>query len=174
MGYHVQEWYDLAHWFDRYGMSSAQNRWMVSFPCNYSYLRRIHAVNDFGDYLDHLFAPLWEISLHPAHDAKFHYFLAHISGFDCYMYFAKKGVLQNPAWQRNLQAPLSPTYPHDWNTDAEPPYSYYLYYFWANIVSLNEFRASRGLSTFSFRPHCGERTAIGANVRSHVNDKHTG
>lgn len=31
---------------------------------------------------------------------------------------------------------------------------------WANIYALNTFRASRGQSTFSFRPHCGESGSV--------------
>lgn len=57
--------------------------------------------------------------------------------------------------------------PSEWTYDQNPPYAYYMYYMWANINSLNQFRKERGLSmhfhlkclpridTFSFRPHCG-------------------
>ena len=31
-----------------------------------------------------------------------------------------------------------------------------MYYMWANITTLNRYRAARGLGTFSFRPHAGE------------------
>ncbi|PNI79319.1 AMPD3 isoform 6, partial [Pan troglodytes] len=41
-----------------------------------------------------------------------------------------------------------------------PPYSYYLYYMYANIMVLNNLRRERGLSTFLFRPHCGEAGSI--------------
>ena len=46
--------------------------------------------------------------------------------------------------------------PDQW-TDAEnPPYSYYIYYMYANIATLNHLRQERGMNTFVFRPHCGE------------------
>ena len=32
----------------------------------------------------------------------------------------------------------------------------YMYYLWANINVLNQFRVSRNLPPFSFRPHAGE------------------
>ncbi|KPA84853.1 putative mitochondrial adenosine monophosphate deaminase-like protein [Leptomonas pyrrhocoris] len=140
-----QEWYDLAHWFDRYGMASSRSRWMVCLPWQYRRLRRTGALKNFGEFLDNVFHPLWEISLHPAKDTKFHYLLAHISGFDCVMDESK------------IDLPLSDVSPHDWTRDFNPPYSYYMYYMWANITTLNEFRASRGLSTFTLRPQCGER-----------------
>lgn len=31
-----------------------------------------------------------------------------------------------------------------------------MYYFYANLLSLNVLRKKRGLNTFKFRPHCGE------------------
>lgn len=138
------EWYMLAHWFDRYGMASSHNRWMIALPRNYPSLFKKGVVKNFGEFLDHLFSPLWDISLHPAKDTKFHYFLTHVSGFDCV------------DEESNIDAPMDVTYPHDWNTGSKPSYATYLYYFWANIASLNKFRASRGLGTFSFRPQCGE------------------
>eukprot|EP00796_Vickermania_ingenoplastis_P001552 gene1552-937_t len=140
-----EEWYMLAHWFDRYGMASSQNRWMIAVPRNYRQLRQKGIVKNFGNFIDHLFSALWDISLHPAKDPRFHYFLAHVSGFDCVDEESKIDML-----------PLDNTFPHDWNTDDNPPYGMYLYYLWANIASLNEFRASRGLGTFTFRPQCGE------------------
>ncbi|KAG5470247.1 hypothetical protein LSCM4_02941 [Leishmania orientalis] len=140
-----EEWYDLAHWFDRYGMASSRSRWMVCLPWQYRRLRRDGVLKNFGEFLDNVFHPLWEISLHPAKDTKFHYLLAHLSGFDCVSDESK------------IDLPLTDVSPHDWNSDLNPPYSYYMYYMWANITSLNEFRASRGLSIFTLRPQCGER-----------------
>ncbi|GET91598.1 adenosine monophosphate deaminase, putative [Leishmania tarentolae] len=140
-----QEWYDLAHWFDRYGMASSRSRWMVCLPWEYRRLRRSGVLKNFGEFLDNVFHPLWEISMHPAKDTKFHYLLAHLSGFDC------------TSDESKIDLPLTDVSPHDWNSDLNPPYSYYMYYMWANITSLNEFRASRGLSTFTLRPQCGER-----------------
>ncbi len=45
--------------------------------------------------------------------------------------------------------------PANYKDSRNPPYPYWLYYLWANIRSLNEFRAMRNLTTFDFRPHCG-------------------
>jgi AMP deaminase len=140
-----REWHDLAHWFDCYGMASSRSRWMVCLPWQYRRLRRNGKLKNFGEFLDHVFHPLWEVSLHPANDTKFHYLLTHISGFDCI------------ADESKIDLPLTDVSPHDWTSDLNPPYSYYMYYMWANITTLNEFRASRGLSTFTLRPQCGER-----------------
>lgn len=48
------------------------------------------------------------------------------------------------------------TIPKDWNNDRNPPYTYWIYYIYANIFTLNAIRKTRGLNTFKFRPHCGE------------------
>ena len=47
-------------------------------------------------------------------------------------------------------------FPSAWDGHSNPPYSYYCYYLYANLTSLNHFRKSRGFNTFVFRPHCGE------------------
>ena len=46
--------------------------------------------------------------------------------------------------------------PDEWTDNENPPYSYYIYYMYANITMLNHLRRERGMNTFVFRPHCGE------------------
>lgn len=41
-----------------------------------------------------------------------------------------------------------------------PPYSYYMYYMYANMRTLNEFRKARGMNTFVLRPHAGEAGSV--------------
>ena len=45
--------------------------------------------------------------------------------------------------------------PQNWNINENPPYVYYIYYMYANIQSLNNFRKERGMNLFHFRPHAG-------------------
>ncbi|CCW60390.1 unnamed protein product [Phytomonas sp. EM1] len=142
------EWQNLAAWFDRYGMASSLCRWVVSIPRQYRRLRQEGKVESFGKFLDNIFRPLWEVSLHPAKNSKLHYFLAYVTGFDCVEDESK------------VDLPLTSVYPYHWRSDLNPPYNFYLYYLWANITSLNEFRASRGLGTFTFRPQCGEQGSM--------------
>ncbi|CCW67726.1 unnamed protein product [Phytomonas sp. Hart1] len=143
-----EEWQLLAAWFDRYGMASSLCRWVVSIPRQYRRLRQEGKVESFGRFLDNIFRPLWEVSLHPAKNSKLHYFLAYVTGFDCVEDESK------------VDLPLTSVYPFHWRSDLNPPYNFYLYYLWANITSLNEFRASRGLGTFTFRPQCGEQGSM--------------
>ncbi|CAI4213668.1 unnamed protein product [Parascedosporium putredinis] len=46
--------------------------------------------------------------------------------------------------------------PKSWDYNQNPPYSYWIYYLYANMVSLNHWRKRRGFNTFVLRPHCGE------------------
>lgn len=46
--------------------------------------------------------------------------------------------------------------PKDWSTEQNPPYSYWLYYLYANMASVNNWRHARGFNTFVLRPHAGE------------------
>ena len=43
-----------------------------------------------------------------------------------------------------------------WDKPDNPPYSYYIFYMWANLNVLNKLRRERGMNTFSLRPHSGE------------------
>jgi AMP deaminase len=58
----------------------------------------------------------------------------------------------------NLSSGTSGTLPEpaSWTSTEAPPYAYWMYYTYANLCVLNKLRASRGLNTFQFRPHCGE------------------
>jgi len=42
--------------------------------------------------------------------------------------------------------------PDEWNTTANPPFSYYVYYLFSNISSLNALRHTKSLKPFLFRP----------------------
>uniref|UniRef100_A0A8C1ZXR9 AMP deaminase n=1 Tax=Cyprinus carpio TaxID=7962 RepID=A0A8C1ZXR9_CYPCA len=50
--------------------------------------------------------------------------------------------------------------PEEWTMEENPPYTYYLFHMYANIMVLNNLRKERGLNTFQFRPHCGEAGSI--------------
>ncbi|MEE6526680.1 hypothetical protein FKM82_027458, partial [Ascaphus truei] len=56
----------------------------------------------------------------------------------------------------NLESPP----PESWSGEENPPYSYYLYYMYANMTVLNHLRRQRGFHTFVLRPHCGEAGPI--------------
>lgn len=45
--------------------------------------------------------------------------------------------------------------PTEWDLKHNPAYSYYAYYTYANLYTLNKLREARGLNTFALRPHAG-------------------
>lgn len=145
-GASAEEWALVSTWFDTHGMSSSHNQWMIQIPRIYGYLRKKHKVSCFAEYLENIFRPLWSVSLHPHKDPRLFHFVNHISGFDC---------IED---ERRLDVPLSLATrpPHEWTSEDDPPYNYYMYHIWANIFTLNEFRRRRQFSTFSFRPSSGE------------------
>ncbi|KAH9773674.1 AMP deaminase [Citrus sinensis] len=50
--------------------------------------------------------------------------------------------------------------PAEWTNEFNPAYSYYTYYFYANLYTLNKLRESKGMPTIKLRPHCGEAGEI--------------
>lgn len=143
-GMNLKEWDKLSSWFATHGMSSKHNKWIIQVPRVYKVFRAMNVIGSFGQYLQNIFEPLWEASLHPSEHPTLHYFLNHMSGFDS---------VDNEA---TIDLPFVTISPWAWTSVENPPYNYYLYYLYANIRMLNEFRASRGFSTFDMRPHCGE------------------
>ncbi|KPI83465.1 putative adenosine monophosphate deaminase putative AMP deaminase [Leptomonas seymouri] len=144
------EWGLLSHWFDTHGMSSSHNQWVVQVPRIYSSLRKAGRVASFAEYLEHIFEPLWRISLHPNSDPRLFHFVNHIAAFDC---------VED---ERRPDMPLhrATRAPHEWTSEEEPPYNYYLYHLYANLRSLNRFRQRRRFSVFAFRPSCGEAGSV--------------
>lgn len=143
-GININEWDKLAHWFATHGMANKHNKWIIQVPRVYKVFRGQNVIGSFGQYLQNIFQPLWEASLHPSEHPTLHNFLNHVSGFDS---------VDNEA---TIDLPFTIVSPWAWTAVENPPYNYYLYYLYANIRTLNEFRASRGFSTFALRPHCGE------------------
>jgi len=93
-----------------------------------------------------IFQPLFEVTQNPKSHPKLHVFLQRVIGFD--------SVDDESKPERRLYRKFPP--PEDWNTDQNPPYSYYIYYLYASMVSLNAWRKKRNFNTFVLRPHCGE------------------
>ena len=60
--------------------------------------------------------------------------------------------------------------PAEWNSKHNCAYSYYAYYIYANLYTLNKFREARGMNTFAFRPHAGEvrRCRVSGGLRCPV------
>ena len=147
-GRKLDEWSKLAAWVVDNELSSPNVRWLVQIPRLYSIYRKSGLVESFGEVLDNVFRPLFEASLDPASHPKLHAFLEALVGFD--------SVDDESKPDRKLDSRYPIATPANWTQPDEPSYAYWMYHLYANIRSLNALRRSRGLSTFEFRPHCGE------------------
>jgi AMP deaminase len=97
--------------------------------------------------MENIYRPLYEVTLNPKKYPELHIFLQHVVGFDSVDDESK-----------NEKVPFGPNCAtaDKWNRNSNPPYAYYIFYMYANIVSLNRLRKMRGMNLFTLRPHCGE------------------
>jgi len=146
-GRNLNEWDKLADWAINNSVYSDNVRWLIQVPRLYDIYRANNCVENFQQILTNLFQPLFEVTKDPSSHPSLHRFLQYVIGFDSVDDESKP---ENPMFDVDV-----PT-PDQWTDQENPPYSYYLYYMFANITVLNHFREDRGLNTFVFRPHCGE------------------
>ncbi|CAD2219605.1 hypothetical protein AGDE_15112 [Angomonas deanei] len=126
-------------------MQHPTNKWMIQVPRLFGLYRRSGKLRNFQEMLSNIFAPLWEASIHPERHPFLHIFLANISAMDS---------VDNESDREGDQSVF--VSPELWTAPHNPPFFYYMYYMWANLVTLNRYRSRRGLSTLKFRPHAGE------------------
>ncbi|XP_029951781.1 LOW QUALITY PROTEIN: AMP deaminase 3-like [Salarias fasciatus] len=150
-GRSTSEWESLSSWFIRHKVHSPNMRWMIQVPRIYDIFRSKKLVPNFAKMLENIFLPLFEATVNPQKHKSIHVFLKYVTGFD--------SVDDESKHSDHLFSYKSPK-PEAWTTDDNPPYTYYLFYMYANIMVLNNLRKERGLNTFQFRPHCGEAGSI--------------
>ena len=108
-------------------------------------------LENFGQLLDNLFRPLYEVSIDPSSHPELHTFLQTVCGIDS---------VDDESKQESHLFQMNSPEPNEWTHNDNPPYAYYIYYMYANIAQINKLRKVRGLNTLAFRPHCGEAGAI--------------
>ena len=147
-GRKLSEWDKLARWFYVHRLAHPCMRWLIQVPRLYHIYKRLGQVKSFEDMIHNIFAPLFAVTLDPASNVQLHTFLLTVVGFDC--------VDDESNEPPDSFKATTPPPPAQWNGPTNPPYSYWMYYLYANLAALNKLRAERGLNTFEFRPHCGE------------------
>ncbi|GMM34031.1 AMP deaminase [Saccharomycopsis crataegensis] len=145
-GRSADEWEKLAGWIIDNKIISHNVRWLIQVPRLYDIYKKNGQVNNFETIIKNLFEPLFEATKNPKKYPKIHIFLERVIGFD------------SVDDESKLDRRIHKKFPHakNWTFEQNPPYSYYLYYLYANITALNHVRARRGFNTFVLRPHCGE------------------
>ncbi|KAI9681188.1 MAG: AMP deaminase [Caeruleum heppii] len=145
-GRSLDEWDKLAAWVVDNKLFSHNVRWLIQVPRLYDVYKSSGLMENFQEVVVNLFQPLFEVTKDPSSHPNLHIFLQRVIGFD--------SVDDESKVERRLyrKFPL----PAAWTTQQNPPYSYWIYYLFANMSSLNVWRKQRGFNTFVLRPHCGE------------------
>ncbi|KAJ5768806.1 hypothetical protein N7520_003365 [Penicillium odoratum] len=145
-GRSADEWDKLAAWVVDNKLFSPNVRWLIQVPRLYDVYKSSGMMENFEQVITNVFQPLFEVTKDPSSHPKLHVFLQRVVGFD--------SVDDESKAERRLyrKYPI----PRDWNTKQNPPYSYWVYFMFANVASLNHWRQRRGFNTFVLRPHCGE------------------
>lgn len=83
-----------------------------------------------------IYEPLFEVTQNPQSHPELHVFLQRVVGFDSVDDESK------PERRMFRKFPV----PSQWDGISNPPYSYYLYYMYTNMATLNNWRMERGFS----------------------------
>ncbi|XP_029292117.1 AMP deaminase 2 isoform X2 [Cottoperca gobio] len=145
------EWDQLAKWAVKHQVYSSNVRWLVQVPRLFDVYHTKKQLCNFQEMLENVFLPLFEVTVDPRSHPELHLFLQHVVGFD-----SVDDESKPEQHIFNLDSPL----PVNWTEEDNPPYSYYLYYMYANMTVLNNLRRQRGFHTLVLRPHCGEAGPI--------------
>lgn len=140
------EWDQLASWFINNSIYSENAVWLIQLPRLYNVYKQMGTVKSFQTILDNVFLPLFEVTVNPSSHPQLHMFLMWVVGLD---------IVDDESKPERRPTKHMPT-PSEWTNDFNPAYSYYAYYCYANLYTLNKLRESKGLPTIKFRPHCGE------------------
>ncbi|KAL3961579.1 hypothetical protein ACCO45_003102 [Purpureocillium lilacinum] len=145
-GKSIDEWDKLAAWVVDNKLFSHNVRWLIQIPRLYDVYKASGLMETFEQIVRNVFQPLFEVTQDPSSHPKLHVFLQRVIGFD--------SVDDESKVERRLfkKFPV----PKVWDTKQNPPYSYWIYYLFANMASLNYWRKKRGFNTLVLRPHCGE------------------
>ncbi|KAJ7464694.1 hypothetical protein B0H11DRAFT_2050761 [Mycena galericulata] len=145
-GRSMGEWDKLAKWIVNNKLYSHNIRWLIQVPRLYDIYKANGSVQTFQDIICNVFIPLFEVTKDPSTHPELHVFLQRVVGFDT--------VDDESKTERRIHKKFP--YPRLWDTKESPPYSYWVYYMFANMASLNNWRQERGFNTFVLRPHAGE------------------
>ncbi|KAK9189045.1 hypothetical protein WN944_020450 [Citrus x changshan-huyou] len=144
------EWDQLASWFINNEIYSENAIWLIQLPRLYNVYKQMGIVKSFQNIIDNVFIPLFEVTIDPSSHPQLHVFLLMVVGFD---------LVDDESKPERRPTKHMPK-PAEWTNEFNPAYSYYTYYFYANLYTLNKLRESKGMPTIKLRPHCGEAGEI--------------
>ncbi|GAA0150326.1 deaminase [Lithospermum erythrorhizon] len=145
-GRKMSEWDQLASWIVNNDLYSENVVWLIQLPRLYNIYKEMGIVTSFQNILDNVFLPLFEVTVDPDSHPQLHVFLKQVVGFD---------LVDDESKPERRPTKHMPT-PAQWTNIFNPAYSYYIYYCYANLYTLNKLRESKGMTTIKLRPHAGE------------------
>ncbi|XP_039128790.1 LOW QUALITY PROTEIN: AMP deaminase [Dioscorea cayenensis subsp. rotundata] len=140
------EWDQLASWIVNNDLYSENVVWLIQIPRLYNVYKEMGIVTSFQNILDNIFLPLFEVTVNPDSHPQLHVFLKQVVGLD---------LVDDESKPERRPTKHMPT-PAQWTNVFNPAFSYYVYYCYANLYTLNKLRESKGMTTIKFRPHSGE------------------
>ncbi|KAH9736635.1 AMP deaminase [Citrus sinensis] len=140
------EWDQLASWIVNNELYSENVVWLIQLPRLYNIYKEMGIVTSFQNILDNIFIPLFEVTVDPDSHPQLHVFLKQVVGLD---------LVDDESKPERRPTKHMPT-PAQWTNVFNPAFSYYAYYCYANLYTLNKLRESKGMTTIKFRPHAGE------------------
>ncbi|KAK8561627.1 hypothetical protein V6N12_048691 [Hibiscus sabdariffa] len=140
------EWDQLASWIVNNELYSENVVWLIQIPRLYNVYKEMGIVTSFQNILDNIFIPLFEVTVDPDSHPQLHVFLKQVVGLD---------LVDDESKPERRPTKHMPT-PDQWTNVFNPAFSYYAYYCYANLYTLNKLRESKGMTTIKFRPHSGE------------------
>ncbi|CAK8541968.1 unnamed protein product [Lathyrus sativus] len=140
------EWDQLASWIVNNELYSQNVVWLIQLPRLYNVYKEMGIVTSFQNILDNIFIPLFEVTVDPDSHPQLHVFLKQVVGLD---------LVDDESKPERRPTKHMPT-PAQWTNKYNPAFSYYVYYCYANLYTLNKLRESKGMTTIKLRPHCGE------------------
>lgn len=140
------EWDQMASWIVNNELYSENVVWLIQLPRLYNVYKEMGIVTSFQNILDNIFLPLFEVTVDPDSHPQLHLFLKQVVGLD---------LVDDESKPERRPTKHMPT-PTQWTNIFNPAFSYYAYYCYANLHTLNKLRESKGMTTIKFRPHAGE------------------
>ena len=117
----------FAQWYCDNRLTSPNARWMIQIPRLYEEYRKAGFLRNFQELIDNILAPLFEVSLDPATDPKLDTFPRQVVGFDC---------VDDERKLEHMESSL--LHPAEWTGEENPTYTYWSYFVYANLRSLNQ------------------------------------
>ncbi|KAI3473136.1 hypothetical protein Pfo_029936 [Paulownia fortunei] len=145
-GRKMSEWDQMASWIVNNDLYSENVVWLIQLPRLYNVYKEMGIVTSFQNILDNIFLPLFEVTVDPDSHPQLHVFLKQVVGLD---------LVDDESKPERRPTKHMPT-PAQWTNIFNPAFSYYAYYCYANLYTLNKLRELKGMTTIKFRPHSGE------------------